>query len=176
MYDPHDWIVREIEWLREVRVPVLGICFGAQLLAAAFGGRVERSPSYELGWVRVDPVPPNASCPDGSPVIGPGPWFQFHGDRCILPATACVLAVNEIGVQAFTIGRHMGVQFHPELDTGQLERWILHGGREEILAVGRDPRTLMAETVQQEPAARRRAAELVATYLAFCARASAPSR
>lgn len=172
VYDPHDWIAREIEWLRDVQVPVLGICFGAQLLAAAFGGRVERSPTYELGWATVDPVPHVESCQEGSPVIGRGPWFQFHGDRCILPATARLLAINEIGVQAFTVGRHMGVQFHPELDVGQLERWIVHGGREEIVGLGKDPDALLAETAQEEPAAKRRAAELVDAYLAFSTHAS----
>ncbi|HTX62578.1 MAG TPA: hypothetical protein VMD28_03000, partial [Acidimicrobiales bacterium] len=58
VYESTDWIADEIDWLRNVTLPVFGICFGAQLLCACFGGRVEPSPVHELGWVKVDPVDP----------------------------------------------------------------------------------------------------------------------
>jgi GMP synthase-like glutamine amidotransferase len=54
--DGPGWVAREIEWLREADragVPVLGICFGAQALATALGGRVRRLAKPELGWVTV---------------------------------------------------------------------------------------------------------------------------
>jgi len=180
VYEQGAWVGAEIDWLRRVRLPVLGICFGAQLLSAAFGGSVERSPAYELGWVRVEPVPPDAREAAGGegadagsgprPSIEPGPWFEFHGDRCVLPPAARVLARTDVCVQAFTLGPHLGVQFHPEVDRSQLERWIASpGGREAVLAAGRDPDDLVAETAREEPAARARAARLVAAYLDYAA-------
>jgi len=172
VYESEPWIAAEIEWLRQVPRPVLGICFGAQLLSATFGGSVERSPVYEVGWVTVDPVFSDddggagaGGAPRGS-AIDPGPWFQFHGDRCVLPAAARLLAQNSVGVQAFTIGHHLGVQFHPEVDAAQLQRWIDHGGRDALVGAGEDPEALVAETARREPDAKVRADKLVGFYLA----------
>lgn len=164
--DPEPWIAAEVAWLRSLDRPVLGICFGAQLLAAAFGGAVERAPVKEIGWVTVDPVP------GARPAIDPGPWLQFHSDRCVLPPTAMVLATNDVCVQAFTLGQHLAVQFHPEVDAAQLRAWIEHGGLAEVEAAGLDAEALLAETVAQEPAARQRASVLVDAYLA---RVSSPA-
>lgn len=161
--DRTPWTDEEVAWLRAVPVPVLGICFGAQLLAEAYGGAVERAPVKEIGWVAVDPVP------DAHPAIEPGPWLQFHGDRCVVPATARVLAVNDVCVQAFTVGPHLAVQFHPEVDAAQLRAWMDHGGMAEVEAAGHDPESLLAQTAAEEPAARRRAQGLVDAYLAMAA-------
>lgn len=158
--DAEPWIAGEVEWLRSLGRPVLGICFGAQLLTVAFGGAVERAPAKEIGWVTVDPVP------GAEPPVEPGPWLQFHSDRCLLPPEATVLATNPVGVQAFTVGPHLAVQFHPEVDAAQLAAWIEHGGLAEVEEAGVDPASLLAETASQEPAARRRAVALVDTYLA----------
>jgi GMP synthase-like glutamine amidotransferase len=158
--DPESWIAQEISWLQALDRPVLGICFGAQLLAAAFGGSVERAPVKEIGWVRVDPVP------GAQPAVDPGPWLQFHSDRCIVPADATMLATNDVCVQAFTVGPHLAVQFHPEVDAAQLQAWVEHGGLAEVEAAGQDAAALVAETKAQEPASRRRAQVLVDAYLA----------
>jgi GMP synthase-like glutamine amidotransferase len=177
VYETTDWIAAELDWLRSVPLPVLGICFGAQLISASFGGAVEQSVVYEVGWVTVEPV--GSSRPGASgvapvtangrlaPVIGRGPWFQFHGDRCVLPPKARLLARNPVGVQAFTIGTHLGVQFHPEVDAAQLRRWIEHGGSEAIASAGKDPEALLEETARREPSARARAQELVDSYLRY---------
>jgi len=163
------WIAEELAWLRrtdEAGVPVLGICFGAQALCAAFGGEVEAAPRKEIGWIMAESFDPD--------LIPPGPWLQFHGDRCLPPPRAKVLAVNEIGVQAFTIGRHLAVQFHPEVDGPQLSRWLDAGGRAEAERAGQDPDAFLAETVAQEPAAAARADTLVAAAI-LVAQQSAPA-
>jgi len=154
------WIAEELAWLRrvdEAGVPVLGICFGAQALCAAFGGEVEAAPRKEIGWTMVDSYDPE--------LIPPGPWLQFHGDRCLPPPQAKILARNEIGVQAFTIGRHLAVQFHPEVDGAQLKQWLDAGARAEAERAGQNPEQFLAETVAQEPAARKRADRLVAAAI-----------
>jgi GMP synthase-like glutamine amidotransferase len=158
--DPEPWIPGELDWLRaadQVGVPVLGICFGAQALCAALGGRVEAMERKEIGWVRVD------SLDHG--VIPAGPWLEFHGDRCLLPGAAEVLARNEVAVQAFRIGRHLAVQFHPEVDGPQLKRWLDSMGIREAQRAGVDPDQFLADTIREEPAARARADRLVAAAL-----------
>ncbi len=154
------WIGEELAWLRsldDAGVPVLGVCFGAQALAAAHGGSVEPAPRKEIGWVAVEPV-----CPE---LVKPGPWFQFHADRCVLPPGAEILATNDVAVQAYALRRNLAVQFHPEVDGPQLERWIEHGGRDEIAGSGLDPDELLAATINEEGAARERADELVGAFL-----------
>jgi GMP synthase-like glutamine amidotransferase len=154
------WIDSELGWLRradEAQVPILGICFGAQALTAALGGQVEKAPTMEIGWVVVEPTQASG--------IAEGPWFQLHGDRCLIPPAAKLLASNKVGVQAFAIGPHLGVQFHPEVDAGQLARWMDNGAREEVEAAGVDPDRLLEETAGHEQAARERAAGLVRMFL-----------
>lgn len=157
--DPHPWIAEELAWLRAADaagVPVFGICFGAQAICAAFGGKVEAIGCVEVGWRLVEPAEPG--------VIPAGPWLEFHGDRCLLPPAATVLARNQVGVQAFRLGRHLAVQFHPEVDGAQLKRWLDAGGYDEQ-KLGFDPGQFLADTIREEPAARERAAGLVAAAL-----------
>jgi GMP synthase-like glutamine amidotransferase len=152
----HAWIANELDWLRradEAGVPVLGICFGAQALAAAFGGRVDAAAGKEIGWTVIDSLDPG--------LIPPGPWLEFHGDRCHLPGQAVLLARNAMGAQAFSLGRHLGVQFHPEVDGAQLRLWLDAGGREEAERAGHDADRLLAETIAEEAASRDRAGRLV---------------
>jgi GMP synthase-like glutamine amidotransferase len=153
-----EWIAAELSWLRQADqagVPVLGICFGAQALCAALGGTVEPAPGKEVGWFLVDSVDQD--------LIPAGPWLEFHGDRCLPPAGTTVLASNETGAQAFSIGSHLAVQFHPEADGEQLSLWLDGGGREQAERAGQDPAEFLAETFAQEDDARKRAAQIVAT-------------
>ena len=158
--DDHPWIAAELAWLREADqagVPILGICFGGQALCVAAGGRVERAPRKEIGWTLVDPADPD--------LVPPGPWLEFHGDRCLIPDTARVLAANDLCVQAFTVGKHLGVQFHPEVDGPHLKRWLDNGCDAEAIREGLDLDEFMAQTIGEEPQARVRADRLVATAL-----------
>ena len=160
--DSDPWIAAELDWIRaadQAGLPVLGICFGAQALCAALGGRVEAMERKEIGWFGVDSADPG--------VIPAGPWLEFHGDRCLLPDGATVLARNDAAVQAFTIGRHLAVQFHPEVDGPQLKRWLDSMDTREARSVGVDPDQFLADTIREEPAARARADRLVAAALAL---------
>src|SRR4051812_35760953 len=77
-------------------VPVLGICFGGQALAAALGGGVVPAAEPEIGWRTVRTARPD--------IIAEGPWFEWHGDRWERPPGATPLAWTAACEQAFTYG------------------------------------------------------------------------
>ncbi|MFI1565421.1 type 1 glutamine amidotransferase [Streptomyces sp. NPDC020490] len=154
------WIEGELALLRKAHhlgVPVLGVCFGAQALATALGGSVAAASRPEIGWVEVDTDEPS--------LIGPGPWFQWHFDRCLLPPGAEEVARNSVCPQAFRLGRSLGVQFHPETTTGVVRRYLELGGAEQCLRHGVDPGELLDRTRDLEPVARANARRLVDEFL-----------
>lgn len=137
-------------------VPVLGICFGGQMLAAAIGGHVTRAARPEIGWTVI--------ASDDTGLIDPGPWFQWHFDRFTPPAGVPVIARTELANQAFTAGRSLGVQFHPELTPAVLECWLDNGGSTELSARGADAADLMAQTRRLAGSSAARAHELVRRF------------
>ncbi|MFC5177978.1 type 1 glutamine amidotransferase [Nocardioides taihuensis] len=154
------WVSDELDLLRHADasgVPVLGICFGGQLVAAAHGGAVVPAERAEIGWAPVRTDDPS--------LVGEGPWFQWHMDRWDLPGGAREIARNDASSQAFVLRRNLAVQFHPELDAAMLDLWLTNGGAQVARAHGRDPDELLAETVEREQAGRTRAAALVDGFL-----------
>lgn len=127
--DRHPFIAAELE-LAKGRLqrdePVLGICLGAQILAAAAGARVHKAEGgVELG---VFPVMLTA---DGrqDPAFRGHPQTvdvaHWHGDTFDAVPGAVLLASSErYTQQAFRIGRSYGLQFHPELDAETFARWL----------------------------------------------------
>jgi len=134
------WIPRELELLRRADAAgssVLGICFGGQLLARALGGRCFRAESPEIGWLRVRSRDPE--------LVPEGPWFQWHFDAFAPPPGALLLAESDAAAQAYTIGRHLGVQFHPEVTPAIMAEWV-RVYRHELDADGVDADALLEET------------------------------
>ena len=117
------WMLRAEAWLRDVvaaEIPVLGICFGHQLLGQALGGEVTRNPrGREIGTVRAT----LAREADGDPLFeGLGRAIDVNATHvdtvAALPPGATVLARTELEPHAcFRVGpTAWGVQFHPEID------------------------------------------------------------
>ena len=82
----------------------------------------------------------------------------------MLPDIAEVWATSQRAVQAFAIGPHVGVQFHPEVDDAQLKEWFA-AEDEDARDFGVDIDALVEQTAQETPAARVRAQELVDLFL-----------
>jgi GMP synthase-like glutamine amidotransferase len=159
------WLLPEIDWVRgaiERDIPVLGICFGGQLMSRALGGSVARAPKPEIGWTAVHS--------DDVSLVAPGPWFQFHYDRWSVPPGAVELARNSVASQAFSYGRSLAVQFHPELTGTTLAGWLDEGGAEQVRADGQDPDALLAHTRAEEVSATARSVALVDAFLERIAR------
>jgi GMP synthase-like glutamine amidotransferase len=114
-----DALAAEVELVRSAQdrgVPVLALCYGAQVVAHALGGSVGRADVPELGMVTVNT--------DDPALVPRGPWWEFHTDVVTPPARARVVATNDCGVQAFTLPGIVAVQFHPEVRPMTLEDWF----------------------------------------------------
>lgn len=134
------WIEREKAFLttaHDAGARVLGLCFGAQLVAEVLGGSTRRLDRPRVGWFPVDPHDDR---------IAPGPWFSWHADQLDPPSGSAVLATDDAGVAAFRHGRWSGVQFHPEMTPTLLERWFAGPGT-------RPDDELRAATARHAPAA-----------------------
>ncbi len=154
------WISDELDFLRladDADVPVFGVCFGAQALASALGGRVTRSSQPQVGWHPLD-IAIDCGMPSG-------PWMQWHYDCFEPPTDATVLAQDQIGVQAFTVRRHLGVQFHPEVTRAHLDYWMDLSGTEELDDLGINLAELLEETSAREPEVRQRTNQLVDWFI-----------
>jgi GMP synthase-like glutamine amidotransferase len=107
------WIQVELDFVRacvDAGTPVLGICFGAQRLALVLGGGVHRMAQPELGWYEIE----------GDDPYG-GTYFVWHGDEIAAPPDSSILATTPHCTHAFAHGRHLGVQYHPELTTDHID-------------------------------------------------------
>jgi GMP synthase-like glutamine amidotransferase len=139
-------------------VPVLGLCFGGQMLAHALGAPIEDVPDGpELGWVEIDTV-------DAETVPG-GPWLTWHWHRFHPPTGADVLATSRTGTQAFRHGPHLGVQFHPESTIEIVAGWA-RADRERLTGIGvADGEALLEEGRRHAETAARNARRLFDGFL-----------
>ena len=162
--DSITWVSHEIDLLQaatDADVPILGVCFGGQLLARTLGGEVFRSEKEEIGWLPVET--------NDADLVSDGPWFQWHFDTFTVPPGALVLAETSVGPQAFSIGRSLGVQFHPEVTPEIMDAWVL-AYRHELDEHGVDPDRLLEETHERSESARTTSLNLFDRFLERVAR------
>ncbi|HEU5025417.1 MAG TPA: type 1 glutamine amidotransferase [Spirillospora sp.] len=113
------WLADELAFVAsatERGLPIIGICFGGQLLARSLKGAVTSAVHSERGFTAVESHDPG--------LIRPGPWMQLHSEAFTLPPGATEIARNPSGPQAFVMGNTLGVQFHPEMTVDSFESWI----------------------------------------------------
>jgi GMP synthase-like glutamine amidotransferase len=137
--------------LSEREVPVLGVCYGAQLIAHAFGGSVRR------GWTEVHA--------DRDHSVLSGKWMQWHYDSLTAPPGFEVLATSQAAVQCIRRGRVVGVQFHPEFDDLCLATWLARGGDRELECLGILPENLVSNSREEIDRARTRSAGFLSWFL-----------
>jgi GMP synthase-like glutamine amidotransferase len=161
------WFGAEIDLIRSADAsdrPILGVCFGAQALAVAMGGSVTRAPKPAIGWMSVTTSDPAA--------VPPGPWFQWHVDAITPPPGATVVATSPVCVQAYEIGPHIAVQFHPEVHQQQVIDWAA-ADPSGLAASGRTIEEMLSQTQEMLDGARDRAELMWGRYRARVAAAQA---
>lgn len=138
--DSIPWLDREKRLLLDASdrdVPVLGICFGGQLLARVLGGSSFKGEQSEIGWLPVRST--------DHKLVPEGPWFQWHFDTFTPPPGARLIADSAVGPQAYLVGRSLGLQFHPEVTPQIMDAWV-NAYRHELDEEGVDPDGLLEET------------------------------
>lgn len=167
-FDDHlPFVQREADLMREAvdrDVPILGLCFGGQMLAKVLGAEVRRSEESEIGW-----LPVRSKDPD---LVPEGPWFQWHFDVFDAPPGAEVIAETDLCPQAFVWGRSLGLQFHPEVTRTIMDDWV-RVYRHELDADGVDPDELMEETHRRIDDSNKMARQLIETFLERVAKVGA---
>ena len=126
--DPDPFIRTEIDWigvpLRE-NAPFLGICLGAQMLAAHLGQPIVPHPEgrVEIGYY---PIHPTAAATDLFGETFPRRVYQWHREGFDTPPSCTALATGlDFECQAFFTGRAFGVQFHPDVTYAMMCKWTV---------------------------------------------------
>jgi GMP synthase (glutamine-hydrolysing) len=137
-------------YILESRLPVLGICYGMQLLTHALGGRVAASTQREYGPAEVEAARANPLLPEGKRQV----WMS-HGDRIEQPPQGFVTLASSSNSPYAAIGdvdrRHYGVQFHPEVRHTQGGTEILRRFALEVCAARPEwtPESIITETIRR---------------------------
>ncbi len=149
-HDAYPVVADEIGLLRSRLAadrPTLGICLGAQLMAAALGARVYPGPVKEIGWSELNLSDLAARNPVAA--LRDVPVLHWHGDTFDLPEKSTLLASTALCTnQAFSRGPNvLGLQFHPEVLGARFEHWLL-GHANELATAGIDPVTLRSDAAR----------------------------
>jgi len=144
--------------------PILGICLGAQMMAAALGARVAPGPVKEIGY-----APVTLTEAGRASVLRPlasAPVLHWHGDNCDLPAGCERLASTpHCPVQAFMRRpAQLALQFHLETEPARFEAWLV-GHTVELGKAGIDPRQLRQDARTLGPALRELGRAVLAEWL-----------
>jgi GMP synthase (glutamine-hydrolysing) len=140
---------RETEVVRrrlQEGLPTLGLCLGAQMMAAALGAPVYAGPRPEVGWHRVDLEEEGARDPIFASLLSPSSMaLHWHNDTFDLPGDAIALARSDLyKSQAFRYELHSyAVQFHAEVPPADLPEWI----KKSHIPLNRPPHTPAPEEI-----------------------------
>jgi GMP synthase (glutamine-hydrolysing) len=134
--------------LIERRVPLMGLCLGGQMVAAAAGAVPRRAPRPEIGWHPVELTDEGRDDPLLGPLAPSFEAFQWHSYEFPLPPGAVPLARSEVCLQAARIGEvAWSFQFHPEVSAADALHWIDDYETDpDAVRIGVDPTALALET------------------------------
>jgi GMP synthase-like glutamine amidotransferase len=163
--DRHPFLRQEIKAIRrfiDAGKPVLGVCLGAQLTAAALGADVYPNKKKEIGWYPIDLTPEGKKDPLFADFNKRETVFQWHGDTFDLPPGAVPLAESPLcRNQAFRWGDKVyGLQFHIEVSIAMIRDWLAQPGAEaEVGSAGPGALSRLKEKLPARTKAMSRLAE-----------------
>jgi GMP synthase (glutamine-hydrolysing) len=170
---PH--LLHEIEVIHAAlqrETPTLGICLGAQLLAAALGSRVHPNPVREIGWYPLSLSAAAGNDPLFQHLDSSTPVFQWHAYTFTEPRDTVHLASTaSCANQAFRFRDFAyGLQFHLEVDAALIRRWLQHSQlQQELVPLGGEAHARAVE-VQTAVHLERSQAHAAALFSAFIER------
>ena len=145
---------------------ILGICFGAQLLARMLGAVVEKNPLMEIGSYQVSLNAAGRRDPLFQGFPETFPVFHWHGDTFAIPPGASRLATGrDCANQAFRSGPAMGLQFHLEITAAEAGCWA-DAYPDELRSIAKSKATLLGECREHEPMMAKLAGLLLDNFLA----------
>jgi GMP synthase-like glutamine amidotransferase len=135
--EQYPWLKEEIDFIRETlnqKTPALGICLGAQLIAAALGAKVYQGGYKEIGWFPLSILKDNFPLEVQSEIPAEPVVFHWHGDTFDLPENSKVLASSTATPhQAFIHNDNViGLQFHLETTNQAVKNLLEHAGDEVV--------------------------------------------
>ena len=153
--DADSWIAEELQFVKAAMnssIPVLGICFGAQLLAKALGGSVVPGPIFEVGVTTVRLTDTGTTDPVFRQLPSTFHVFQWHGEGIILPSEIpSLVASGDFPVQAFRVrDRCYGLLFHPEMEEEGIQA-LCRECPEDVQKGGIASGTIQAEATSHLP-------------------------
>ncbi len=129
-------------------MPLIGLCLGGQMVAAAAGGVPRRAARPEIGWHPVELTDEGRADPLLGPLAPDFEAFQWHSYEFPLPPGAVALARSDVSLQAARIGElAWAIQFHPEVSAADALAWIDDYETDaDAVRIGVDPTALALET------------------------------
>ncbi len=168
VYETEDYpfLQQEIDLLKvrlEKNLPTLGICLGAQLIAAALNAKVYPGDVKEIGWSKL-----SLTSIENNPLkaLEDIDVLHWHGDTFDLPEQVELLASSDLYPnQAFRVGQNiLALQFHAEVASESLEKWLI-GHTCELRKAQINIPTLRADHQSYAPALEQAASSVLLHYL-----------
>ncbi len=175
--EQYPFLKEENEFLKKViksKIPLLGICLGAQLLAKAAGAKVQKGVSKEIGWHKVNLIPEGEKDLLFEGLGKKLEVFQWHEDQFDIPQGALWLAKSKTcSNQAFKLGKNAyGLQFHIEITPEMVESWVkkyyVENGKQSLKIT--DVQKMLIDTYKKKGQLARQTKKILSNFCRIIAR------